>query len=104
MANVLAFAETRNGELRKIALEAVTAAREVADNIGGSVDAFVAGAPGSRIDRVSARRSTAPTGSSWWSTPALGKYNPESLASTIAELIKRGGYRVVDLSDVGAGK
>jgi electron transfer flavoprotein alpha subunit len=46
MANILAFAETRNGELRKIALEAMTAARAVADATGGKVDAFVAGAPG----------------------------------------------------------
>ena len=31
MANILAFAESRNGELRKVALEAVTAARKLAD-------------------------------------------------------------------------
>jgi len=35
MANVLAFAETRGGELRKVALEAVTAARQAADTIRG---------------------------------------------------------------------
>ena len=47
MANVLVFAESRGGELRKIALEAVTAARQLADATGGGeVHALVAGAPG----------------------------------------------------------
>ena len=35
MPNVLAFAEARGGELRKVAFEAVTAARQVADQVGG---------------------------------------------------------------------
>ena len=45
MANVLVFAETRGGELRKVALEAVTAARGLAEQSGGgSVHAVIAGA------------------------------------------------------------
>ena len=44
MANVLVFAETRGGELRKVALEAVTAARKLAElSGGGSVHAVIAG-------------------------------------------------------------
>ena len=35
MANVFAFAEQRGGELRKVALETVTAARTLADATGG---------------------------------------------------------------------
>jgi electron transfer flavoprotein alpha subunit len=35
MANVLVFAETRKGELRKVALEAVTAGRKLAHPSGG---------------------------------------------------------------------
>ena len=47
MANVLAFAESRGGDLRKVALEAVTAARKAADaSGGGEVHAFLIGAPG----------------------------------------------------------
>ena len=47
MANVLVFAETRGAALRKVALEAVTAARALADaSGGGEVHALVAGAPG----------------------------------------------------------
>ena len=47
MANVLAFAETRGGELRKVALEVVTAARKLADaSGGGEVHVLLAGEPG----------------------------------------------------------
>ena len=46
MANIFAFAETRLGELRRAGLEAVTAARRVADETGGQVHAMLAGGPG----------------------------------------------------------
>ncbi|HEX2716107.1 MAG TPA: electron transfer flavoprotein subunit alpha/FixB family protein [Gemmatimonadaceae bacterium] len=47
MATVFAFAEARGGELRKVALEAVTAARTLADETGGGeVHALLVGAPG----------------------------------------------------------
>ncbi|MEX0909009.1 MAG: hypothetical protein WDZ58_04525, partial [Gemmatimonadaceae bacterium] len=46
MANILAFAEQRGGELRKVALENVTAARALADATGGEVHALLVGAPG----------------------------------------------------------
>ena len=35
MATVFAFAETRGGDVRKVGLEAVTAARTLADKTGG---------------------------------------------------------------------
>ncbi|MEK0430949.1 MAG: hypothetical protein RL139_753, partial [Gemmatimonadota bacterium] len=44
--NVLAFAETRGGDLRRAALEAVTAARTIADARGGQVHAVLFGSPG----------------------------------------------------------
>lgn len=46
MANILAFSETRLGELRRAGLETVTAARKVADSTGGQVHAVLVGAPG----------------------------------------------------------
>ena len=36
MANMFAFAESRGGWLRKVALEAVSAARQAADATGGT--------------------------------------------------------------------
>ena len=47
MADMFAFAEARGGELRKVAFEAVAAARHAADATGGGqVHALVMGAPG----------------------------------------------------------
>ena len=47
MANVLVFAESRGPELRKVALEAVTAGRALSDATGGGeVHALLAGPPG----------------------------------------------------------
>ena len=46
MANIFAYAEARGGELRKVALEAVTAARKLADATGGEVHALLVGAAG----------------------------------------------------------
>ncbi|MGI8548519.1 MAG: electron transfer flavoprotein subunit alpha/FixB family protein [Gemmatimonadaceae bacterium] len=91
MANVFAFAETRNNELRKIGLETVTAARALADASGGQVHAFVAGAPGV----ASVAPQLAQHGADVVivaENAAYEKYNPEALAAMVAERIKSGGY------------
>lgn len=44
--NVMAFAELRDGALRPVAGETVTAARELADDLGGSVDVVAIGPAG----------------------------------------------------------
>ena len=57
MANVFAFAESRNGEVRKAGLEAVSAARQLAEQTGGGeVHALIAGGPGvaAQADRLTA--------------------------------------------------
>ena len=46
MATVLVIAEARAGALKKVALEATTAARTIADATGGAVHAVLFGAPG----------------------------------------------------------
>ena len=94
MANVFAFAESRNGELRKIGLEAVTAARIVADATGGQVNAFIAGAPG-----IAARaKQLAQYGADTVIVAehaAFDMYNPEAIAAIVADKVRAGGYRVV---------
>ena len=93
MANVFAFAETRNGELRKIALEAVTAARSVADATGGQVHAFVAGATG--IEHCAAQLAKYGADEVVVAEhAAFAKYNPEAVAAIVAERVRTGGYRV----------
>ena len=51
MVNILVFAESRAGELRKVALEAVTGARKLADLAGGgNVHVVLAGRSGHCIE------------------------------------------------------
>jgi electron transfer flavoprotein alpha subunit len=103
MANVLVYAETRGGDLRKVALETVTAARKLVDaSGGGEVHALVAGPPG-----VAAKAAQ------------LGEYGAdivlvaehagfvtyarEAVAATLAARAKQ-GYRAVLLGFTAQGR
>jgi electron transfer flavoprotein alpha subunit len=104
MANVFAFAETRGGELRKVALEAVTAARQVADATGGGeVHALLMGAPGiaAKAEALGAHGADVVI---VVEHPALTLYSPEVAAATAAERIKSGGYRAAVFSASAQGK
>src|ERR687896_1211375 len=103
MPNILAHAETRAGELRKVAFEAVTASRTLADKIGGEVHAMLFGGPG-----IAAKASQ------------LGEYgadvvvvvehagfanrNPEAEAATVAVRARSGDYRAVVMSASQQGR
>jgi electron transfer flavoprotein alpha subunit len=93
MANFLAFAESRGGELRKVAFEAVTAARQAADASGqGEVHALVIGPPG-----ISAQAGTLGKHGAdvvvAVEHPKLERYNPEVFVATTAERLKGSAYR-----------
>ncbi|HVA58778.1 MAG: electron transfer flavoprotein subunit alpha/FixB family protein [Gemmatimonadaceae bacterium] len=102
MPNILAVAETRGGELRKVALEAVTAARALADAAGGGeVHALVFGPPGTGgkteplaqhgADKVLVCEHA-----------AYGRSDAESMSATIAA--RAAGFAVVLLSASAQGK
>src|SRR3954470_8951242 len=104
MANILVFAETRGSNLRKVAFEAVTAARTLADATGGGeVHAVLAGPSG-----VGAK--AAELGKFGADVVLVGesadyeKFARESLAATIAEKAKSGGYRAVVLGFSAQGR
>ena len=103
MANVFAFAESRGGELRKVALEAVTAARTLADALGGEVHVLLAGEPGISKKGEQLGQFGADVILSV-EHPALGNYNAEAVALTVAERIKSGGYRVAIFSASAQGR
>ena len=93
MAPMLAFAESRSGELRKVALEAVTAARAAAESSGGGeVHALLIGAPGiaGRADELGRFGADAVI---VVEHPALERYSPEVFAATAADRLRSGGYR-----------
>ena len=93
MANVLVFAETRSGELRKVALEAMTAARSLADlSGGGDVHAVIAGAAGIS-GRAEALAQHGADSVLVLEHVGFAQYNAEALAATLASRMKGGTYR-----------
>jgi electron transfer flavoprotein alpha subunit len=104
MANVFAFVETRGSEVRKVGLEAVTAARMLADKTGGGeVHALVLGPPGiaSKAQQIGQHGADVVIAVE---NPALGNYNPEAATATAAERIKSGGYRAALFSTSAQGR
>ncbi|MEO8032783.1 MAG: electron transfer flavoprotein subunit alpha/FixB family protein [Gemmatimonadota bacterium] len=82
MSTVLAVLESRSGSLRKVSLEVIAAARQLADAMGGTVDALlcaegaVAGADAlgaAGADRVLVAQH-----------PAFALYSPDGQAATVA--------------------
>ena len=92
MANIFAFAEARNGELRKVALETVTAARKLADSTGGEVHALLAGASGiaAKAEQLAQHGADVVM---VCEHDAFANYNAEAAAALAADRIKSGGYR-----------
>ena len=104
MANVLVFAETRGGEVRKVALEAVTAARTLADATGGGeVHAVLAGPPGvgSKVPQLGQYGADVVLVAE---SPALAQFAREALAATLADRAKAGAYRAVVLGFSAQGR
>lgn len=91
MTHVFAFAETRLGATRRCALEAVTAARQVADTTGGQVHAMIAGAPGIAQHAATLAAHGADV-VLVLEHAGFTHYNPEALVATIAVRLAS-GYR-----------
>jgi electron transfer flavoprotein alpha subunit len=104
MPAVLAFAETRSGELRKAGLETVTAARQAADSSGGGeVHAMLIGPPGIAARAEALGRYGADV-VIVVEHPALARYNPEAFATTVAERFRSGDYRAGFFSASAEGR
>jgi electron transfer flavoprotein alpha subunit len=104
MANVLVFAETRGSALRKVALEAMTAARAIADaSGGGEVHALVAGPPGvgAAAERLGAHGADVVL---VVEHAGLATFERESIAATIAARAKEGSYRALVLGFSAQGR
>jgi electron transfer flavoprotein alpha subunit len=94
----LAVLEQRDGALRKVSFEVITAA----GRLGGSVEAVVcaAGAVGGadQAGRFGADKIVTLT------SPAFGAYAPEGCAHALVERVKRGGYETVVFAASATGK
>jgi electron transfer flavoprotein alpha subunit len=104
MANILVFAETRANALRKVALEAVTAARALADATGGGeVHALVAGTSG--VGSVAEQLGQYGADVVVVAEHAgFAHFDREAVASTIAARAKSGSYRAVVLGFSAQGR
>src|SRR5262245_20284198 len=91
--NILVFAETRGNALRKVALEATTAARALADATGGEVHAFVAGSPGVSAVAEQLGQHGADV-VIVVEHEKLAQFDREVVAETLAARAKTGGYRL----------
>ncbi len=103
MAGILAIAEQRDGALRRISEEAVTAAASIGEKLGGEVHAFlaggsgIAGAAGSLGKFGAAKVFVA-------ENDAFKQSNPDALSALIADHIKKNGYDVVIFGGSSFGK
>jgi electron transfer flavoprotein alpha subunit len=103
MANILAHAETRAGDLRKVAFEAVTAARALADRGGGEVHAIVVGGPGVAAKAAQLGQYGADV-VIVVEHPGFANRNPEAEAATVGERARVGGYGAVVMSASQQGR
>jgi electron transfer flavoprotein alpha subunit len=104
MAPVLAFAESRGGELRKVAFEAVTAARQAADSSGqNEVHAVLIGPPGI-VQRAPALGRNGADVVFVVEHAGLTRYNPEVYTATIVERLQSGGYRAAFFTASAEGR
>lgn len=104
MATTFAFAESRGGALRKVAFEAVTAARQAADATGGGqVHALVLGGPGIR-EAAAALAANGADVITVVEDAALTRYSPEVWAATAAALITARGCRAAFFAASAEGR
>ncbi len=104
MAAAFAFAESRDGVLRKVAFEAVTAARQAADGSGGGeVHALVLGGPGiaAKVEELGRFGADVVT---VVEHQELERYNPEAFAATAEAPVRTGGYRAAFFSASAQGR
>lgn len=103
MADILAFVEQRGGVLRKVSQEVVTAARTVAEQVGGETHALALGPNGfaGRVDalgRFGADRI--------WvgESDSLEPYSPEGYVRAAADFLREHDYFAVFLPASALGK
>ena len=101
MGDILAVLEQRDGKLRGVSAEVVSAAADVAG--GGQVHGLVLGGPGLSAEAGSMGRHGAAK-VRVGEHDALAGYVPELHAAAVAEAVKAGGYDAVFFAATSQGK
>ena len=103
MSAILAVAEQRDGALRKISEEVVTAAATIAEKLNAEVHAFVGGGAGASTNAAALGKFGAAKIFAAESD-YLAQYNPEALAQLIADCVKSGAYTAIIFGGSAFGK
>jgi len=103
MANVLAFAETRDGGVRAVGRETVSAARALADSLGGQVHAVVFGPTGVSESAADLARFGADV-ILVAEDAALALYAPDAAARAIVARVQSDDYSAVLFPASAQGK
>ncbi|HNF17454.1 MAG TPA: electron transfer flavoprotein subunit alpha/FixB family protein, partial [Leptospiraceae bacterium] len=90
MSNVLVVGEIKDGVLKKVSKELVSAGKKLADGIGGKADVLLIG---DGADKFAAELGAA--GAEKVLVASVGDFNPEAYANAVAAVIKEKGYKVV---------
>jgi electron transfer flavoprotein alpha subunit len=103
MPAVLAIAEQRDGALRKVSHEVVSAARAIAQSIGGETHALLVGGPGSaaaapELARYGAARIHVAEGD------AAAQYAPDLYAATVADVARAHDWYAVVFAASATGR
>jgi electron transfer flavoprotein alpha subunit len=103
MADVLAVVEQKDGALRGVSAEVVTAAADVAGALGGEVHALALGGAGlaaqaGALGKHGAARIKV------GEHEGLAKYQPESYASAVSAAVRQGSYGAVLFAATAQGK
>jgi electron transfer flavoprotein alpha subunit len=100
--NILVYVETRGGKIRGAGLEALTAARKLADAAGGSVAALLIGQGGAEL---TAEVGQYGTGKAFIAeNAAFAGYSPEGYLETLLEAVRQSGAQVVVMTASSLGK
>ena len=101
MANVIAVLEQRDGTLKRVSHEVLTAARTLADAMGSEVHALVIGPSGVSGDGLGDYRADKVFVAA---DDALALYQSGPYAATAAEVVQGGDYGIVILAATAMGK
>jgi electron transfer flavoprotein alpha subunit len=101
MADILVVLEQRDGAVKRVSLEALGAARALADATGGAVHAFLNGPVGISLDGLGEAGAEAVFAAL---DESLALYQPDLYAAAAADHVKTRGYAAVLLPATAMGK
>ncbi len=101
MPNVLAVLEQRGGSIKRVSHEVLTAARALADGMGGEVHGLVVGGPGVVTDGLGAFGADKIV---VVSDASLANYQADRYAAIAADQVRAGSYAAALVSATALGK